>query len=45
MTLLAPVLGERDDPARPYQVPFAPLRAYRQGPKSERLSHPTLSSF
>lgn len=38
--LLAPVLGERDDPARPYQVPFAPLRAYRQGPKSQAIVPP-----
>ena len=32
-TLLAPVLGESDDPARPYEVPFAPLRAHRQAPR------------
>ena len=31
-SLLAPILGETDDPARPYAVPFAPLKAYR--PKS-----------
>ena len=30
--LLAPILGESDDPARPYAVPFSPLRAYRQSP-------------
>ena len=28
--LLAPILGQIDDPLRPYQVPFAPLRAQRQ---------------
>ena len=38
--LLAPILGERDDPARPYDVPFAPLRAYRQSPKSEAVAAP-----
>jgi ATP-dependent exoDNAse (exonuclease V) beta subunit len=38
--LLAPVLGERNDPARPYEVPFAPLRAYRQAPKSESITSP-----
>jgi ATP-dependent helicase/nuclease subunit A len=38
--LLAPVLGESDDPTRPYQVPFAPLRAYRQAPKSEAITPP-----
>ena len=32
-TLLRPILGEEDDPARPYHVPFAPLRAYRQQPR------------
>jgi ATP-dependent helicase/nuclease subunit A len=30
--LLAPILGKGNDPARPYEVPFAPLRAQRQHP-------------
>lgn len=30
--LLHPILGTQDDPAHPYDVPFAPLRAYRQSP-------------
>jgi ATP-dependent helicase/nuclease subunit A len=34
--LLAPILGEQDDPARPYQVPFAPLQAHRLEPKIAR---------
>ncbi|MFZ5909985.1 MAG: UvrD-helicase domain-containing protein [Chloroflexota bacterium] len=34
-SLLAPILGETDDPARPYAVPFAPLKAYRQGPREK----------
>jgi ATP-dependent helicase/nuclease subunit A len=38
--LLAPVLGEADDPARPYRVPFAPLRAYRQTPAEETIRPP-----
>jgi ATP-dependent helicase/nuclease subunit A len=38
--LLAPILGEVDDPARPYQVPFAPLRAYRKAPALETLRAP-----
>ncbi len=38
--LLAPVLGETDDPSRPYQVPFAPLRAYRKSPGAETLHAP-----
>ena len=33
--LLAPILGEADDPARPFQVPFAPLHAFRQTPHSD----------
>jgi ATP-dependent helicase/nuclease subunit A len=33
--LLAPILGENDDPARPYVVPFAPLRAYYQSPREQ----------
>jgi len=31
--LLAPILGERDDPERPYAVPFAPLTAHRDKPR------------
>ena len=31
--LLAPILGQSEDPARPYEVPFAPLRAHRQAPR------------
>ncbi len=31
--LLAPILGEEDDPERPYAVPFAPLAAHRQEPR------------
>jgi ATP-dependent helicase/nuclease subunit A len=38
--LLAPVLGESDDPARPYQVPFARLRAHRQTPESDAIREP-----
>ena len=38
--LLAPILGEGNDPARPYEIPFAPLRAYRQMPKSEAVAAP-----
>ncbi len=32
-TLLAPILGEKDDPQRPYAVPFAPLTAFREKPR------------
>jgi len=39
-SLLAPILGESDDPARPYAVPFAPLRAYRQMPARENIQPP-----
>jgi len=39
-SLLAPILGESDDPARPYAVPFAPLRAYRQVPVRENIQPP-----
>ena len=39
-SLLAPILGETDDPARPYAVPFAPLRAYRQTPVRENIQPP-----
>jgi ATP-dependent helicase/nuclease subunit A len=31
--LLAPILGEEDDPERPYAVPFAPLTAHRKEPR------------
>lgn len=31
--LLAPILGETDDPDRPFQIPFAPLRAFRDKPR------------
>ena len=30
--LIAPLMGEADDPARPYRIPFAPLTAYRPQP-------------
>lgn len=39
-SLLAPILGETDDPARPYLVPFAPLRSYRQHPERETIQPP-----
>jgi ATP-dependent exoDNAse (exonuclease V) beta subunit len=39
-SLLAPILGETDDPSRPYLVPFAPLRAYRQKPERESIQPP-----
>jgi len=38
--LLAPILGESDDPARPYAVPFSPLWAYRQSPAREEIQPP-----
>jgi ATP-dependent exoDNAse (exonuclease V) beta subunit len=38
--LLAPILGETNDPARPYAVPFAPLHAYRQKPERENIQPP-----
>jgi ATP-dependent helicase/nuclease subunit A len=38
--LLAPILGESDDPTRPYAVPFAPLRAYRQSPVRREIQPP-----
>jgi ATP-dependent helicase/nuclease subunit A len=31
--LLAPTLGNEDDPNRPFQVPFAPLQAFRDEPR------------
>ena len=39
-TLLAPILCETDDPARPYAVPFAPLKAYRPKPVRENIQPP-----
>ena len=39
-SLLAPILGETDDPARPYRIPFAPLHAYRQTPARENIRPP-----
>lgn len=39
-SLLAPILGELDDPARPYLVPFAPLHAYRQVPVRDIIQAP-----
>ncbi len=33
--LLAPILGEEERPGRPYEVPFAPLRAQRAEPRPE----------
>jgi ATP-dependent helicase/nuclease subunit A len=33
-TLLKPILGTEDDPARPYAIPFAPLRAHRTQPET-----------
>jgi ATP-dependent helicase/nuclease subunit A len=38
--LLAPILGESEDPSRPYAVPFSPLRAYRQSPAREEIQPP-----
>ncbi len=38
--LLAPILGEADNPARLYQVPFAPLKAQRRAPASKLLREP-----
>ncbi|HEY5730411.1 MAG TPA: UvrD-helicase domain-containing protein [Anaerolineales bacterium] len=39
-SLLAPILGETDDPLRPYAVPFAPLKAYRQKTDRENIQPP-----
>jgi ATP-dependent helicase/nuclease subunit A len=39
-SLLSPILGETDDPTRPYLVPFAPLTAYRQKPERENIKAP-----
>jgi ATP-dependent helicase/nuclease subunit A len=38
--LLAPILGETDDPARPHLVPFAPLRAHREKPVRNEIQPP-----
>ncbi|MGA2489896.1 MAG: UvrD-helicase domain-containing protein [Anaerolineales bacterium] len=38
--MLAPILGEKDDPARPYAIPFTPLRAFRQIPVRESIQPP-----
>ncbi|MBI5564513.1 MAG: UvrD-helicase domain-containing protein, partial [Chloroflexi bacterium] len=38
--LLRPVLGEAIDPARPYEVPFAELRAQRQQPEKQAVRVP-----
>ena len=38
--LLRPVLGEAIDPARPYEVPFAELRAQRKQPEKAALRAP-----
>jgi len=38
--LLAPIMGADDDPAKPYRVPFAPLKAYRQKPVRENIKPP-----
>lgn len=34
-TLLAPLMPAADDPARPYEVPFTPLIAYRPEPRPQ----------
>ncbi|MEW6402817.1 MAG: UvrD-helicase domain-containing protein, partial [Chloroflexota bacterium] len=39
-SLLSPILGDTDDPSRPYLVPFTPLRAYRQKPERENIKPP-----
>lgn len=41
--LLAPILGQRDDPQQPFRVPFAPLRAGRVRP--ERPTGPPFLEF
>jgi ATP-dependent helicase/nuclease subunit A len=38
--LLRPVLGEAADPAQPYEVPFAELRAQRKKPEKQALCAP-----
>lgn len=38
--LLAPVLGETDDPARPHLIPFAPLRPCREKPIRSEIQPP-----
>ncbi|MEW5939287.1 MAG: UvrD-helicase domain-containing protein [Chloroflexota bacterium] len=39
-SLLSPILGEKEDLLRPYLVPFAPLKAYRQNPERETIQPP-----
>jgi ATP-dependent exoDNAse (exonuclease V) beta subunit len=41
--LLAPILGLAPDPGRPYQVPFAPLAAHREAPRTG--IHPPFVEF
>ena len=38
--LLAPILGDTDDPARPHLVPFAPLHPHRAHPVREQIQPP-----
>ncbi len=38
--LLAPILGETDDPARPHLIPFAPLRPHRVQPVRDQIQPP-----
>ncbi len=38
--LLAPILGESDDPEQPYRVPFSRLRAHRRAPESDAIHEP-----
>ena len=38
--LLLPVLGEVEDPAHPFRVPFAPLQPYRQTPAAKAVARP-----
>ncbi len=38
--LLAPILGETDDPSRPHLVPFVPLRPYREKPARDEIQPP-----
>ncbi len=33
--LLSPLMGDHDDPTRPYHVPFAPLTAHRAQPRKD----------
>lgn len=38
--LLAPILGETDDPTKPHLVPFAPLKAHRPSPARREIAPP-----